>query len=133
LEAERWERVQDLFHRICELPHDQQRAALASLCSGDESLINEVLEMLDNDRSTSNLLDTRVDQIAADVLRDPAACKEIGAYRIERVLGEGGMGTVSWEPVPTSGRSLPSRSSAMRGSPLPAVNASPSSSARSHI
>ncbi|HEU0142754.1 MAG TPA: serine/threonine-protein kinase, partial [Bryobacteraceae bacterium] len=99
MDASRWERIQSLFHKVSDLQDPREQAAiLRAECGDDGSLIDEVLAMLAADRKASGLLDASVGHLAEQVLGDPvippAAYKEIGPYRIQRVLGEGGMGTV---------------------------------------
>jgi serine/threonine-protein kinase len=98
LDSSRWQRVLDLFHSVSDLPPASQAGALRAKCGGDETLMDEVLAMLEQDREEAGVLDLRVADLASHALGDLAAAfganREIGPYRIERVLGEGGMGTV---------------------------------------
>ncbi|MCZ2073943.1 MAG: tetratricopeptide repeat protein [Bryobacteraceae bacterium] len=99
MDASRWERVQSLFHKVSDLQDlRQQTDILRAECKGDETLVDEVLAMLAAEQQAPGLLDASVGHLAEQVLGDPviplAAYKEIGPYQIERVLGEGGMGTV---------------------------------------
>src|SRR3954469_15913936 len=95
MESARWSRIQELFHAAADLPQEEQRGYLKSTCSGDEALFADVAALLDEDARASSPLEGAVARRAHDVLATEVfAAKELGAYRIERVLGEGGMGVV---------------------------------------
>ena len=55
MDAQRWERVQALFHEAAALPRVQQRTWLEARCTDDASLIDEVLGMLEADARDVNL------------------------------------------------------------------------------
>ncbi len=94
--AARWEAVQGLFHRALDVPEERRAAWVAAAC-GDEALAAEVLALLAADAAPS-VLDRSLAEVAHAVLKDgiPAALRErsFGAWRLVRVLGEGGMGVV---------------------------------------
>jgi serine/threonine-protein kinase len=98
MDPARWERIQELFHRVVDLDADAQRRALELACVDDPTLLDEVLQMLTRDRNAPALLDTPLNAVADGVLstKSPYADthRRVGAYEIQRVLGEGGMGTV---------------------------------------
>jgi non-specific serine/threonine protein kinase/serine/threonine-protein kinase len=92
--AQRWRRLEDLFHAMLALPPEQRPAALAEACGDDAELRGEVERLLRADAHAS----TFIGSAAAEVGRAAAAVMprdgHIGAYRIVRELGRGGMGTV---------------------------------------
>ncbi len=94
MDSSRWERVQRLFHEALDLAPGAREEYLGRACEGDAALAAEVWAMIEQDRKAAQLLDRPLEEVAQDLLRAPATPGQIGAYRLERVLGEGGMGTV---------------------------------------
>ena len=95
MDSARWERVQALFHDAVDLPPDERLGFLRAACGADATLMSEVLAAVAEDERGSSLLDRGLAQTADRILgNDAAALREIGPYRIVRVLGEGGMGVV---------------------------------------
>jgi serine/threonine-protein kinase len=93
-----WERLQRLFHAAADLPAGERLPFLQTATDGDESLIQDVLAMIEEDSARSSLLDRDVAQVAGQMLADsrirPGPSQDFGQYRILHVLGEGGMGIV---------------------------------------
>jgi len=95
MDSTHWEKIQALFHDAADLPESEQRAFLNAACGSDDGLIAEVLGLLREDARDSSLLGRDVGEVAHQILREaPSLPKEIGHYRLQRVLGEGGMGVV---------------------------------------
>ena len=102
MDERRWQQMQDIFARAVDLPPDAQRAAVEQMYSGDESLktqvLDNVMDMLAEDRRANTLLDSSLDETARAVLDfgplPSLVQREIGPYRLLKFLGEGGMGVV---------------------------------------
>ncbi|HEV2424446.1 MAG TPA: protein kinase [Terriglobia bacterium] len=98
MDSNRWEIIQTLFHGAADLPESERPAFLKNACADDESLIAEVLALLEEDAQSHAVLDRDLAHVAQDVFAaeiPPAPrFQQIGPYRILKVLGEGGMGVV---------------------------------------
>ena len=97
MDSERLQRVQDLFHAALERPASERAAYLDSACQGDAELRSEVERYIAADSGEFELLDqpVRTSDSAAHRPSPPSlAGRQIGHYRIERLIGEGGMATV---------------------------------------
>jgi serine/threonine-protein kinase len=102
MDERKWQQIQEIFARTADLPSDAQRAAVDEICEDDKSLQgevrDEVLAMLAEDHVNNPLLDSTLDETARAVLdfgRLPSLIqREIGSYRLLKLLGEGGMGVV---------------------------------------
>lgn len=95
LDGERWQRLQVLFHAAVDRPREEWRAFLESESGEDPSMIERVVAMLEEDASSSSMLDRESGHVAAELLEvEGAVGRRIGPYRITGLLGEGGMGIV---------------------------------------
>ena len=98
MDANRWERIQSLFHEAAELLREEQRPFLESACGADADLLATVLAMLEEDAGGPSLLDRGVGRVAREVLGAAALplidVEQFRSYRFLELLGEGGMGVV---------------------------------------
>lgn len=96
MDAARWERIQDVFHKVLEIPLQDRLGALQRECGDDPSLLPDVLRMLETDEQAVDLLDQGLPALAGQLLAGSQVPprKNIGPWEIQRLLGEGGMGTV---------------------------------------
>jgi serine/threonine protein kinase/tetratricopeptide (TPR) repeat protein len=97
MDADRWARMQQLFHDALARPAEARRAFLAAACGDDAALLTGVLRMLEADAADASPLDHELARVAAQVFRLDTAelpLTDFGPYRITKLLGEGGMGVV---------------------------------------
>jgi serine/threonine protein kinase len=93
-----WPRVRQLFLDCLERPAAQREAWLADECAGDGVLLGEVRALLAAQSGPADILDRGAMDALQD-LHDSANSIErsgqhIGAYRLTKLIGEGGMGSV---------------------------------------
>ena len=89
MSASRFERVRDLFEAACELSELEQRRFLEDACEDDE-LRQEVLSLLAAHRSERPLFETG----SLSLTKGLSEGDQLGAYRVIRELGRGGVGVV---------------------------------------
>ncbi|MFO0829352.1 MAG: serine/threonine-protein kinase [Phycisphaerales bacterium] len=96
----RHERIGALFLEASRLAPELRRAFLESRCEGDQSIVDEVEDLLKHQDAgpviATGVLDVGAvfDGAVASTPSLGSALSSVARYRIERVLGEGGMGTV---------------------------------------
>ena len=92
MNPDRWQRLEDLFHTALEMPVAEREAFLISACGGDQQLRADAERLLHADEQASAFVDSAaagVESVAAAVCPEGG---QVGAYRIVRELGRGGMG-----------------------------------------
>jgi serine/threonine-protein kinase len=100
MEATRWRRIEALLDAAFDLPAEQQRAFLAAECGDDAALRAEVESLLAADRVAEGVLEEGVAPALFSGLVERhaeatlAPGTPVGAYRVLRLLGSGGMGEV---------------------------------------
>jgi len=93
---EEWKRVEEVYHEALEHRPESRAAFVTAACGADSSLRREVESLLAADGAHA-LVDQPAMDIAAELLDDGAPLApgtELGPYRIESLIGSGGMGRV---------------------------------------
>ena len=98
--SERWHRIQAVLDAALDLPRERREAIVEEACAGDPQLRAEVERLLASCESAEHFLEEPAAEFAASLLADPSLTPptrvdaQIGAYRLIREAGRGGMGTV---------------------------------------
>lgn len=98
MNPERWKRIEELYHAALAYDQDDRAAFLAEACHGDDSLHRQVESLLSFETQAVNFIELPALQIAAKALLNEQpkinVGQEINQYKIEKLLGAGGMGEV---------------------------------------
>ena len=98
MNATRLKQIEEIYHAAADTAPVHRDAFLNGECGQDDSLLQEVRSLLSYDDVSDSLIDGSPDAIAAELFVDEFESEFIGTtlghYRIERLLGEGGMGKV---------------------------------------
>jgi serine/threonine-protein kinase len=103
MQADTWQRVREVFERASELPAAERSAYLEHACAGDPAIRREVEALLQADSESASTAALAaghpdlVDAINVDARereREHLAGRRIGAWRLLREIGRGGMGAV---------------------------------------
>lgn len=97
--AGRWDKIEQLYHSALAQEKSRRAAFISQACGGDQALEREVRSLVEQEESTGNFLEDPAIEIAAKEFASSGPVgrphpTSIGQYRIIRILGEGGMGTV---------------------------------------
>ncbi len=90
----RWLRMEELFHAALERPMEERAGFLATAAGDDAELLAEVEALLrESDGDDAPLAEAVAAGLALAQVEEPAP-ERIGPYRVQGVIGRGGLGTV---------------------------------------
>ena len=96
--SERWQQVNELFQLAADRAPQERTTFLQTACEGDEVLRREVKSLFVSYERAANFIESPAFEVAPELLtKDSAAAmvgQSIGHYRIESLIGVGGMGEV---------------------------------------
>jgi serine/threonine protein kinase/Tol biopolymer transport system component len=93
----RWKEVSRLYHAALERSADDRRAFLEQACAGDEALQGEIESLLGSDAAAGDFMELPVGGVMAGALEADLVSlvgRQLASYRIDALLGTGGMGEV---------------------------------------
>jgi len=98
MNATRLKQIEEIYHATAENAPSEREAFVSVRCGDDRDLRREVESLLSYDEILGSFIDSSPDAIAAEMFADEVVSELIGTtvghYKIERLLGEGGMGKV---------------------------------------
>src|SRR5512133_1022350 len=98
MKAARWKKVFDLFQSAVERAPEERAAFLDESCHGDEGMRREVESLLTSHERAENFIEVPAFEVAPELATTDSADALIGKlishYRIESLIGIGGMGEV---------------------------------------
>jgi serine/threonine-protein kinase len=91
----RWTTVDGLFEAALERAPHERAAFLDEACAGDQGLRREVESLLEHDRDADDFLAEPALELVGSAPRDRSwVGRQFGFYRVDGLLGSGGMGEV---------------------------------------
>jgi len=94
LKAQRWQRVRALFERYLVLDDEERVRLLEEVRHEDEGLFRELRDLLDLDARDDWSVEPPDPESLGETLATQAVGRQIGPWRLEAVLGSGGMSMV---------------------------------------
>jgi len=98
MKADRWEKAIDLFQSALDRAPEERAAFLDESCHDDEDMRHEVESLLTSHEHAENFIEVPAFKVAPEFVpndnTDALIGKLIGHYRVESLIGVGGMGKV---------------------------------------
>nr|MBA3884066.1 serine/threonine protein kinase [Chthoniobacterales bacterium] len=97
MQSKRWQSCTDIFDEAVEQPLNARAAFLERSCNGDKALRRKVELLLKYHDESGDFIESPAFVVAPELLvDDPDALigQHLGSYRVDAVLGAGGMGVV---------------------------------------
>ena len=98
MEPGRWGRITDIYHAAIARPPEERASFLGEECHGDDSLRKQVEAMVKSHERSGDFIESSAFAVAPELLIDEPTGdligQSIGHYRIESLIGVGGMGEV---------------------------------------
>ena len=105
---ERWKQIEDVFQAAIDLPSGERQKFIAVACAGDEDLREQVEVLITQSDEAGDFIEapafaatgfrtvghSSVETLMTESFDDPSIGRSVGAYRIVREIGRGGMGAV---------------------------------------
>ena len=93
----RWQQIKGIFYPALDLPVPERGSFVGEKCAGDETLKEEIERLLIAHEAAEDFIESPTvavkNLVSAETISSPVG-RTIGAYRIEKEIGRGGMGAV---------------------------------------
>lgn len=97
MDKTRLEQIERIYRAVIDEPPERRAAILDSECGTDVELRREIESLLSYDNADASFIDSPPGLLAAEIFAEEGPTlvhKQIKHYKIEKLLGEGGMGEV---------------------------------------
>lgn len=99
MDAERLKQIEEIYHAALEIPESERESFFKKYCGKDKILRREVESLLAFEKTFDNFIDTPPDSLAAEMFSEQEnqsslVNQEFGHYKIQKLLGKGGIGEV---------------------------------------
>lgn len=95
---EQWEQIKDIFQSALDREPDKRPAFLDEACCGNRELQNEVARLMSLHEKAGDFIETPASDLVIDLFQEDVTetlvGTHIGAYKVVREIGQGGMGAV---------------------------------------
>src|SRR5215472_6246726 len=88
MHGERWRQVDKIFHDLIDQTPEQRASFLEQVCANDPSLKKEIEQLIEAYERSGSFLDSATAAYGSVIGRS------LGSYKVEGLLGSGGMGEV---------------------------------------
>jgi serine/threonine-protein kinase len=114
MDSERLKQVEEIYHAVLEIAPDERESFFKENCRADEELRREVESLLSFENTFDSFLDAPPESLAAEMFaaqdeQTELIGKEIGHYKIIKILGKGGMGEVYLDEIIKPNRKVVSK------------------------
>lgn len=89
-----WDRIDEIFLAAADLPPAEQERFVRAVCNGNSHLLRTIQQLLQAERTGPDLASAIEFEARSLLGEQPLAGMRLGAYRVVRAIGHGGMGTV---------------------------------------
>src|SRR5512144_1747758 len=99
MDPDRWRRIEAVLDAALDLPREERAAYVERARADATDIVSEVNDILDAGERPDPVLDASAVKLGAPLLPNDfapgaAAPERVGPYRVQRLIGEGGMGSV---------------------------------------
>src|SRR5437867_616109 len=103
MKAERWQKIESIFHKALDAEEGRRGAVLEESCAGDEALRHEVESLLAQHQNAADFIEVPAFEVQSNSFHKPSLSSQTRAnlegtllaqYRVLEEIGVGGMGVV---------------------------------------